>query len=64
MKAPLPSQNKVADEKKQVQSGKFSTPTLFLKDSWLNFSSPKQMKAGQNNQYDTYVLHRYQVFCK
>ena len=46
MKAPLPSQKKVDDEKKQVQSGKFSTATLLLEGSWLNFTSPIQMKAG------------------
>ena len=54
MKASLPSQNKVADEKKQVQSGKFSTATLFLEGSRLNLSSPKRMKADQNDKYDTY----------
>ena len=53
-KASLPSQNKVADEKKQVQSGKFLTATLLLEGSRLNLSSPKRMKAGQNNKYDTY----------
>ena len=47
----LPSKNNVADQKKLVQSGKFSSATLFLEGSALNFSSPKknlQMKAGQN----------------
>jgi hypothetical protein len=34
----------VADEKKQVRSGKFSTANLFLDGSQLNFTSPKQMK--------------------
>ena len=36
----LPSKNKVADEKKMVQSGKLSSATL-LEGSALNFSSPK-----------------------
>jgi hypothetical protein len=41
----MPSKNKVADEKKLVQSGKFSLATLF-------FRRQRQMKAGQNNNYD------------
>ena len=50
----LPSKNNVADEKKLLQSGKFSSATLFLEGSALNFSSPIffQMRAGQNNKYD------------
>jgi hypothetical protein len=38
----LPYKNKVADQKKLVQSGKFSSATLFLEGSVLNFSSPKK----------------------
>ena len=37
----LPSKNKVANEKKLVQCGKFSSTTLFLEFSELNFSYQK-----------------------
>jgi hypothetical protein len=38
----LPSKNKVADENNLVQKGKFSSATLFLEGSALNFYSPKK----------------------
>ena len=45
----------MADKKKLAQSGKFSSATLFLEGSTLNFSFQKkthQMKSEQNNKYD------------
>ena len=49
----------MADEKKLVRSGKFSSDTLLLEGSLLNFSSPIffLMKAGHNNKYQ--VLARF-----
>ena len=45
----LHSKNKVADEKKMVQSGKFSSATLFLEGSAFNLlKKNREMKAGQN----------------
>jgi hypothetical protein len=35
----------------KLQCSIFSSATLFLEGSQLNFSSPKK-KAGQNNRYD------------
>ena len=45
---------------KLVENGKFSSPTLFLQGSGLNFFSPQncQIKAGQNK------IKRLQVLCK
>jgi hypothetical protein len=42
----------------KLQCSIFSSATLFLEGSQLNFSSPKkfrQMRAGQNNKYD--IVH-------
>jgi hypothetical protein len=39
----LPFKNKVADEKKLVQSGKFSSVILFLEDCTQNFSFQKKI---------------------
>ena len=47
----LPSKNNVADEKKLFQSGKFSSATLFLEGSALNFSSPKKSSKGSRSKY-------------
>jgi hypothetical protein len=41
--SPMPSKNKV--EKTLVQSGKFSSATLSLDGSELNFSSPNESRS-------------------
>ena len=60
----LPSKNKVGDEKKLFQRGKFSSATLFSGGSSLSFSSSKRFIRWNQNKITNMILQRLPVLCK